>query len=151
LLHGKALRYDKLLRAWVMQLLANACDVPLSTRFFSADATIVLTRCVREDAHAHLNALIDAWRDGMQSPLPIARRTAFAWLLADEAKKDAMEMARLCYEGSDAPYTPQGEVIAEPYLARSWPNFGALYADGFERWLALYRPLLKAAVLGSDT
>ena len=150
LLHGKVIRHDKLLRAWVMQLLANACDVPLSTRFFSTDATIALSRCEREDARTHLNTLINAWRNGMQSPLPIARRTAFAWLLAEEAGKDAAETARLCYEGSDAPYAPQGEVVAEPYLTRSWPNFGRLFAEGFERWLVLYRPLLKAAVLESN-
>ena len=150
LLHGKVIRYDKLLRAWVMQLLANACDVPLSTRFFSTDATIALSRCEREDARTHLNTLINAWRNGMQSPLPIARRTAFAWLLAEEAGKDAAETARLCYEGSDVPYAPQGEVVAEPYLTRSWPNFGRLFAEGFERWLVLYRPLLKAAVLESN-
>ena len=150
LLQGKAIRFDKLLRAWVMQLLANACDVPLSTRFFSADATIALNHCEREDAQIHLNALIDAWRSGMQSPLPIARRTAFAWLLAEEAEKDTAQAARLCYEGNDGPYALQGEVVAEPYLARSWPNFGRLYAEGFERWLALYRPLLKAAVLESN-
>jgi exodeoxyribonuclease V gamma subunit len=94
--------------------------------------------------------LIDAWRSGMQSPLPIARRTAFAWLLAEEASKDATEAARLCYEGNDGPYAFPGEVVTEPYLARSWPNFGRLYADGFEQWLALYRPLLKAAVLESN-
>ncbi|WP_233590158.1 exodeoxyribonuclease V subunit gamma [Dyella dinghuensis] len=150
LLQGKAIRFDKLLRAWVMQLLANACGLPLSTRFFSADATIALNHYEREDARIHLNTLIDAWRDGMQSPLPIARRTAFAWLLAEEDGKDAAEAARLRYEGNDGPYGFQGEVVTEPYLARSWPSFGQLYAAGFEQWLALYRPLLNAAVLESN-
>jgi exodeoxyribonuclease V gamma subunit len=51
------------------------------------------------------------------------------------------------YDGIDAPMAPAGEVSYEPYLARSWQNFALLYADGFEKWLDLYRPLLDAAIL----
>jgi exodeoxyribonuclease V gamma subunit len=39
-----------------------------------------------------------------------------------------------------------GEMHREPCLARTWKRFSLLYADGFEHWLSLYRPLLDAAV-----
>jgi exodeoxyribonuclease V gamma subunit len=145
LLAKKDLRYDKLIYAWVVQLLANASDLPLSTCVLATDATVVLKPCTPEDARVHLNRLIDAWRDGMQQPLPIASRTAFAWLIAERAAKDPRDAARAAYEGSDVPQAPAGEMEYERYLARTWQSFDALFADGFEHWLALYRPLLDAA------
>lgn len=147
---GKAIRYDRLLHAWIMQLLANANDLALSTQLFAADATVVLKPCTPSEAAAHLDPLLDAWHQGMQAPLPIARRTAFAWLLAEQAGKDPREAAEVSYEGSDAPMAPPGELSYEPCLARTWPDFAALYADGFEYWLPLYRPLLDAARLEGD-
>jgi exodeoxyribonuclease V gamma subunit len=147
---GKALRYDRLLQAWVMQLLANANGITLATHLFAADATIVLKSCTRTEAIAYLDELLAAWHHGMQTPLPIAKRTAYAWLLAERAQKDPHEAARLSYEGSEIPNAPSGEVHYEPCLARTWPSFSALSADGFEHWLALYRPLLDIATLEGD-
>jgi exodeoxyribonuclease V gamma subunit len=145
---GKTIRYDKLLQPWVLQLLANANGHSVATHFLAPDATAVLRPLEREEASRLLNALIDAWRQGMQAPLPIARRTAYAWLVAEEdKKKDPFDIAEKCYEGSDAPGTPSGEISRDPCLARSWRSFAALHADGFELWLSLYRPLLDAAVV----
>jgi exodeoxyribonuclease V gamma subunit len=86
----------------------------------------------------------------MQAPLPIARRTAYAWLLAEREQKEPFDAAQKCYEGSDAPAAPPGEMNREPCLGRTWRSFADLHADGFEHWLALYRPLLDAAVLEGD-
>nr|WP_255682923.1 exodeoxyribonuclease V subunit gamma [Dyella sp. 2HG41-7] len=148
--HGKAIRYDKLLPAWVLQLLANADDIALSTRFLASDGTVVLKPIASDEAAMLLGQLIDAWKQGMQAPLPISRRTAYAWLLAERNGKPPYEAAQSGYEGSDIPQAPPGEMTRDPYLARSWRNFAALYADGFERWLPLYRPLLDAAALEGD-
>ena len=150
LCQGKAIRHERLLPAWVLQLLANANGIALCSRFFAPDATVVLPALERNAAAGLLNALLDAWRQGMQQPLPIARRTAYAWLLAERDDKPAFEAARYAYEGSDTPAAPPGEMSREPCLARSWRSFSALHADGFEHWLALYRPLLDAAVLEGD-
>lgn len=147
LCQGKALRYDRLLQAWPLQLLANANGITLSTRFFAPDATVVLQALDRQHAMTLLNASLDAWEHGMQTPLPIARRTAYAWLLAERDGKEPFDAAQKCYEGSDAPSAPPGEMSREPCLARTWRSFSALHADGFEHWLALYRPLLDAATL----
>jgi len=144
---GKSIRYDKLLQPWVLQLLANARGTHLSTHFFAPDGTVALRAMAADNAAALLNALLDAWRQGMQAPLPIARRTAFAWLIAERGEKPPAEAAKACYEGSDLPGAPGGEVHRDPCLARSWRHFGALQTDGFERWLSLYRPLLDSAEL----
>jgi exodeoxyribonuclease V gamma subunit len=147
LLHkDKAISYHRLLQAWAMQLFANAQDLAISTHLFAADATIVLKSCARAEASAWLHQLLDAWHHGMHTPLPVARRTAYAWLLAERAKKNPHEAARTRYEGGE--YSDSvGEVNFEPALARTWPTFSALHADGFEHWLALYRPLLEVATL----
>ncbi|MFC3651085.1 exodeoxyribonuclease V subunit gamma [Dyella humi] len=147
LCHGKAIRYDRLQQPWPLHLLANANGIALSTRFLASDATVVLQPLDRNEASALLNTLLDAWQHGMQAPLPIARRTAYAWLLAERDEKDSFDAAQKCYEGSDAPAAPPGEMSREPCLARTWRSFSALHADGFEHWLSLYRPLLDAATL----
>ncbi|QAU25382.1 exodeoxyribonuclease V subunit gamma [Dyella sp. M7H15-1] len=148
--NGKHPRYDKLLQAWALQLLANANHIALSTRLFAADATVALPAQSPTDAAAQLDQLLHAWHEGMQTPLPIARRTAFAWLLAEAADKDAAAAAKTTYEGSHAPMAPRGEVDDEPCLARTWPDFAALHAAGFEHWLAVYRPLLDGAKLETE-
>ena len=150
LCQGKALRYDRLLQPWVLQLLANANGIALSTRFLAPDATVVLKSLDAGEASTYLDALLDAWQQGMQAPLPIARRTAYAWLLAEREQKEPFDAAQRCYEGSDAPAAPPGEMSREPCLARTWRRFSALHADGFEHWLLLYRPLLDAAMLEGD-
>ena len=147
LCQGKGIRHDRLIHSWVLQLLANAHGIPMSTRLFAPDATVVIKACTQSDAATHLNQLLTAWRQGMQTPLPIARRTAYAWLLAERGEKSPYDAAQMRYDGIDAPMAPSGEVSYEPYLARSWQNFALLYADGFEKWLDLYRPLLDAAIL----
>ncbi|QRN55900.1 exodeoxyribonuclease V subunit gamma [Dyella caseinilytica] len=153
LCQDSAIRYDKLLQPWVLQLMANANDIPMSTRFLGPDATIVLKPLEHAYASELLNALLDAWRHGMQQPLPIARRTAYAWLLTErneKSKRDPAEAAEKCYEGSDGYSVQQGEMHQEPCLARTWGRFSLLYADGFEHWLPLYRPLLDVAEKEGD-
>ncbi|XRD90884.1 exodeoxyribonuclease V subunit gamma [Dyella nitratireducens] len=150
LCQGKAIRYDKLLQPWVLQLLANANGISMASRFLAPDATVVLKPLDSHEAAVVLNALLDGWKEGMQKPLPIARLTAYAWLLAERNEKIPTDAARLCYEGSDAPGAPSGEVNREPSLARMWRGFSMLHAEGFEHWLPLYRPLLDAADMESD-
>ena len=150
LLQGKAIRYDRLIQPWVLQLLANASGIVVSTQLFAADATVIIKSRSRNEAITHLEQLLNAWEHGMQTPLPMARRTAYAWLLAEGTEKSPYEAAQIRYDGSDAPMAPAGEVSYEPCLARIWKNFALLYADGFEHWLALYRPLLDAVALESD-
>jgi len=137
------LRFDKLTHAWVIHLLANANGLAMQTQLIGIDDQPVLAAMPREHAAQMIDALLAALRLGMDAPLPIARRSAFAWLDAAASGKDPIKAAVLSYEGSD--YGPAiGEVRQDMYLARAWPTFAQLQQAGFEDWLLLYQPLMMA-------
>jgi len=149
LLRQRALRLDKLLPAWVTHLFAHANAVPLETRIVGIDAQLCLPVLEPASAASLLDALLHAVMTGMRSPLPIARKTAFAWLQAESEGKDAAAAARLCYDSDDAGQRG-GEVDEDPYLQRAWPHFQAVQLAGFEAWLPLYRPLAGHLQQGDD-
>ncbi|HET8764372.1 MAG TPA: exodeoxyribonuclease V subunit gamma, partial [Rhodanobacter sp.] len=132
-------RHDKLLDAWVVHLLANTVKAT-SSILIGADATLQLPPLAPDAAAAQLHALFAAVAEGMCQPLPIARRTAFAWLIGPA--ESAPSRARARYDRGA--YVGQGEVADDACLAREWPDFAALHAAGFERWLHLYAPLVAA-------
>ena len=82
--------------------------------------------------------ILVAWREGMRRPLPLAAKSAFAWLKAGDASA-----ALKVYEGG---FNQKGEVETDPYLARAYPDFAALTASGEFADLAetLLRPLYEA-------
>jgi exodeoxyribonuclease V gamma subunit len=86
-----------------------------------------------------------AWQSGMRQPLPIAVKTAFAWLGQTEPVK-AEAAARKAYEGDGV--NTDGERRESVALARQFADYDALTADEtFVDWCsALYRPLLRGAL-----
>jgi exodeoxyribonuclease V gamma subunit len=148
LLQKSAIRYDKLLGAWVVHLLAHACGLTLRTRLIGQDAQLVLAPLEQADAKATLDALLEAMLRGMSAPLPVARKTAFAWLQQADDEEKAIKAAQLAYEGSD--FGGVGEVREDACLARAWPDFGAMQAGGLVQWLDLYRPLMTVVSPGED-
>lgn len=146
LVHGElldkddVLRMDKLTHAWAAHLLANACGVPTQTQLVAIDAQPAFAELPREQACAWLDQLLDALCRGMRAPLPLARRTAFAWLKSEGSKREPAIVAAACYEGNAFAHVP-GERDRDPCLARAWPTFAAMHAAGFEELLQLYRPL----------
>jgi exodeoxyribonuclease V gamma subunit len=80
--------------------------------------------------------------DVCSSDLPLACKTAFAWLsLAGENEDKARAAARSCYEGG---YQNDGERGEDAYLLRTFPDFDRLAAAGFETWLQpVYAPLRR--------
>ncbi|WP_266156606.1 exodeoxyribonuclease V subunit gamma [Dyella silvatica] len=143
--NGK-LRYDKLTSAWVIHLLANAQGIRMQTQLIAVDAQPLLRELSRADACAALDELLLALHQGMAAPLPLARKTAFAYLQAERDEEDPLAAARLAYDGDAAGYR-QGELQEDAYLARAWPRFDALLQAGFIDCLAAYRRLVDAAVL----
>ncbi|WP_232823545.1 exodeoxyribonuclease V subunit gamma [Dyella sp. C9] len=133
-------RHDKLITAWIIHLLAHAQGMVMTTRVIGLDARLALHPIETADATRWLDELLAALLAGMQAPLPLARRTAFAWLQADDADK-AGKQAQLAYEGNTFARL-HGELDDDAYLARAWPSFEALTAGGFADWLHLYQPLL---------
>ncbi|MCW8808165.1 MAG: exodeoxyribonuclease V subunit gamma [Rhodanobacter sp.] len=140
---GGKLRFDKLTSAWATHLLANANGLSMQTQLIGIDAQPTLAALPREQATQLLDALLTALREGMQSPLPIARRSAFAWMDAADSGKDPRKAATACYDGSDFGQSV-GERGQDACLLRAWPDFQSLHQAGFEAWLPLYRPLIAA-------
>jgi exodeoxyribonuclease V gamma subunit len=126
-------RGDKLIEEWVRQLVASACGVPLRARIVSRDAVLALEPLPQPQAVQTLRELLSLWRQGMAAPLPLACRTALAFVSDGKPAE--------VYEGGGfSPVAPEG---AEPCLARLYPDFEKLTEDGRFEELAprLYGPL----------
>jgi exodeoxyribonuclease V gamma subunit len=130
----RSVRPERLIGPWVRALAAGACGVPVQGVLVGRDATLTIRPLAAAAAAATLAALLRAWREGMEAPLPVALRTALASL------GRAGDVAAV-YEGG--PYQ-RGEV-EEPCLARAYPDFEALDAQGRFAGCAarLYGPLLQ--------
>ena len=81
----------------------------------------------------------------------MALRSALAWLGkgGTRVEIDAVaprEAARASYEDSEPKFKKFGERDGDAYLARAFPDFEALWADGaFAEWtLALLKPMSDA-------
>jgi len=136
-------KWHRLVRPWVTHLVASACDLPLSTALVASDETLLLEPLPGELARTTLEHLLTAWLNGMRRPLPVAVKTAFAWLgQPDPAKAEAA--AGKAYEGDGINF--DGERRESTALARQFPDFAALIdSEEFEGWCdTLYRPILEA-------
>ncbi|MFW9596245.1 MAG: hypothetical protein ACMV1D_12215, partial [Macromonas sp.] len=135
-------RPDKLLPLWLRLLGAAALGQPVGARAVGQDAWLDIRAMPHEEAQTQLRAVLDAWRAGMQQPLPVPLKTA----LALAANPDNHAKARAIYECDDfgAGLQPEGD---EPCLARQYPDFFALAEDGqLAEWAQrLYAPLLAWA------
>src|SRR5262249_35077182 len=122
----------QLLAAWVRSLVASACDIEAHGVLVGRDATVTIMPMAPEDAQSALATLLAGWREGMTRPLPVACRTALAWL----AEKDPAQT----YEGNDH-LRGEGE---EACLARTYLDHETLTEDGqFEVWAEqLYGPVM---------
>ncbi|MBQ7626957.1 MAG: exodeoxyribonuclease V subunit gamma [Rhodocyclaceae bacterium] len=141
---GRALRVDKLLNAWLRALLAAACEQPARGVLIARDAVLDVPPLAMdaEAARAQLAVILTHYRQGLRAPLPVAIQTALCAVQQpgkDEEKE--WEKVRAKYEGG---YMHSGEVTHDAHLARRYPDFAALRADGrfLELARALYAPLL---------
>ena len=139
----KTRKWHRLIRPWVNHLVACANGFSMTTALVASDDSLLLAPFEEPVARRLLGDLLQAWQAGMRQPLPVAVKTAFAWLgQSDPAKADAA--ARKAYEGDGQ--NSEGERRESPALARQFADFDALTADEtFSDWCdALYRPLLEA-------
>ena len=136
LVRDRHYRGDKLIGHWLTHLAAQLTGVPLTTLVLSVAGDVELAPLSIDEAQAHLAALLDAWRQGMRRPLPLAVKSALVWLKAlppSGAARDATTIAtasaaaRKVYESG---YGSLGEVGNCPYLQRAYPDFAALLRDG---------------------
>jgi exodeoxyribonuclease V gamma subunit len=141
---AKTRKWYRLIRPWIVHLTASACGVPLTTALVATDETLMLAPLETAQAAAALRDLLLAWQNGMRYPLPVAVKTAFAWLNAEQDPAKAQAAARKAYEGDGV--NSLGERAESPALMRQYPDFTALTArEEFESWCnALYRPMFEA-------
>lgn len=140
LLKKDLIQYQNLLLPWLQHLAACAHGLKVESYVVGADGMVGITPLSQAEATELLQSLVEAWYQGLQTPLPIACRTAFVWL--NSAEEKASSAAQAQYEGDD---WNSGELHYDPYLARFFPDFSSLYRnqqDHFETWAErLYRPL----------
>ncbi len=135
---SKELKWHRLLRPYVMHVIAAACGIPMTTLLVGEDKSLSFSPVPQEDAADVLTGWLHAWSSGMAAPLPIALKTSVKWLQSQDEDK-----ARTCYEGA---VKVTGEVTTSASLARQYPNYSALVADGqfIDLSQQLYRPLLDS-------
>lgn len=127
-------RWENLVDAWLQQLLANAAGHPLQVWQYGLDSKVVLPAKNRSQAQEQLQQLVACWQAGLQQPLPVARKTAFALL----AEKKPYEVVAI-YAGG---FNSEGEMSRSPELARYFPTFAALDEAGLAEWAErLYGPI----------
>ncbi|WP_374090718.1 exodeoxyribonuclease V subunit gamma [Methylomicrobium lacus] len=142
LMPKNAIKYHNLFGYWLQHLAGCAEGIRLHTLVIAADGVLEIPPIEPAEAYAHLQTILEAYHQGMRAPLPVACKTAFAWLAAPP--EQAREKARAKYEGDD--WNP-GEAAYDAYLARFFPTFAGLTDagnPGFEFWTeALYRPVFE--------
>ncbi|MFU8784408.1 exodeoxyribonuclease V subunit gamma [Aliidiomarina sp.] len=127
-------RWENLLDAWLQQLVANAAGHALQVWQYGLDSKVVLPAKSQQEAQEQLQQLVTYWQAGLQQPLPLARKTAFALL----AEKKPYEVVAT-YEGS---FSFAGEVSHSAELARYFPTYAVLEEAGFAVWAErLYGPI----------
>ena len=140
-------RGDKLIGAWLRQLASAAAGQPLTGYLVARDAIVTMAPLDPAAALETLNGIVRLWRSNLDAPLPTACKSALALLRGGDA--------RTAYDGG---FEISGEVGDEA-LARLWPDYAALSADGRFAAVAqeLYGPLaewigqhVKAAALERD-
>lgn len=144
---GKDWKWHRLLRPWVLHVLACACGESLTTVLVGEDVSVRLAALEQAGAQQILVAWLEGYAAGLNAPLPVALKTACAWLgTLDKGEDKALAAARKAYDGDD--YQGAGERHASASLLRQYPDFAALSACGdFTEWgRTLYQPLIEAPI-----
>ena len=130
---GRSFKRHSLVRHWLQHLALQRLGQPVSSVLVSQTGTLEIPPLPSERAGEYLDQLIDAWRQGMRQPLPVACRTAFAWLASGgAAEPESHARGAQALRGR---VRHGGEVDASPALARVYPDFDRLLASGeFAHW-----------------
>jgi exodeoxyribonuclease V gamma subunit len=125
----------RLIDAWLRSLVGSACGVTATGTIVSRSAMLRLAPLPHSEAQASLRSLLHGWREGLGAPLPVACLTALQSVGGGQAA--------LTFDGG---WETRGE-REDPSLARLYPDFAALSADGrFAEWAErLYAPLARWA------
>jgi len=157
LIQANKYRGERLAVYWVAHVAAQLAAGNVTTVIVSKAGVAEFSPLDPGNARNYLDALIGAWHEGARKPLPLAPKTAFAWLrrLPDafdgnraNVPAEAWDDARAVFEGN--PRAP-GEAETNPWLRRAFPDFAALAADDAFITLAttLLLPVQRAPLAAS--
>jgi exodeoxyribonuclease V gamma subunit len=139
---GAMTRPHSLIGLWVRHLAGCARGLNLTSILAAVDGCATLEPEDSEAARSRLQTIAAHWYAGLRGPLPVAARTALAWLEARDAVNGAdkvLAAARLAYEGDG--FRREGERGYSPYLARAFPDFERLWSTEGNRFADLARDL----------
>ena len=128
---------------WANHLVACASGLPLTSVLLGLDGQAVIDPLAPEQAMTILRGLVQDYRAAWQRPLPVACKTAWAYLQGlakntrlaaeqpDKAEKpekykDPHTAAQAVFEGS---YAADGELGKSAYLARAFAGYADLEAE----------------------
>jgi exodeoxyribonuclease V gamma subunit len=144
------LKHYRLIGPWVDHLLAHVEGMLVHTYVIGPDASAVFGPIEKELACHMLDTLLDAWKEAMRRPLPVAAKTALAWVAAEgDPDEDAPRLAAERTYDAGGEWR-RGEVDGDPYLGRTFADFVALDRGGLRDWLGLYRDLYRSAYTEAD-
>jgi exodeoxyribonuclease V gamma subunit len=132
LIKDKKYRGDKLVAYWVAHVAAQLAAGEVTTVVVSKAGVAEFSPMAPNVARDYLIALLNAWDEGARRPLPLAVKTAFAWLrrLPDTfdgnratVPDEAWDDARTAFEGA---FRFKGECEENPWLRRAFPDFETL-------------------------
>lgn len=128
-------RGERLAAYWVAHVAAQLAAGEVTTVIVSKAGVAEFSPVAPEVARDYLTALLGAWDAGLRRPLPLAVKTAFAWLrrLPDafdgsraSVPAEAWADARATFEGN---VRSPGECETNPWLRRAYADFDALVVD----------------------
>ena len=145
-------RAETLTEVWLQHLVACASGTPTTSAQVGLDGWVQFNPLSPDGAKAQLHHLVDAYVQAWQAPLPVARKTACAFLNAQRSQDPhPLLAARSTFEGG---HMQSGEYPESTTLQRVFNSFDDL-APHLSAWAErLYGPMVDAAVLmptGSDT
>jgi exodeoxyribonuclease V gamma subunit len=145
---GDAARGHVLMALWVRHLAACASGLNVISVQLGVDGQAVLKPLASDAAWGVLNRLVQAYAQAFAAPLPIACKTAWAYLMAEQQNallqaagkptKDPHDAALETFEGGQR----GGERAESAYLQRAFASYDDL-ADALPQWSqTLYGDLL---------
>ena len=144
-------RQHVLFGTWVRQVLAAAAGQRVSGMVFGIDGEVFVQAPPSALARGILSGWVGAWKRAWLRPLPLAPRTALAWLQG--RPNGNVAAGREFFMARSGSRPASGEWVESPYLQRSVESYGEI-APELERWAeVLYGGLddaLRAAAAPAD-
>jgi exodeoxyribonuclease V gamma subunit len=116
---------------WVNHLAACASGIRLTSAQLGLDGQVIFAPMTKEDAIATLQGLVEAYWEAWKRPLPVACKTAWAYLQAQakaervavdkpDKVKDPHEVAQAKFEGG---FKRESELTSSAYLTRAFDSY----------------------------